>query len=142
MAMRQNVQLQSLFLLTICLSTLTHGLWTIDRSCDIGGASGAGRLFVRRGMTNAFNLARDAQKVAMEAPMDINKRRLVERLFGTAEYALNGGSPPHTAVAAEFGTILQLDGELDESLGQQFPVAAENIVCQPQNPTSSFRKVQ
>jgi hypothetical protein len=45
--------------------------------------------FVQRGMTGAFKLAEAGLSVAQDAGNDPNKQRLVDRLFGTANYGTN-----------------------------------------------------
>jgi hypothetical protein len=88
-------------------------VWLIDDSC-FGGPMGSVTAFVQRGMNGAFSLAQKGLEVAQDAANDPNKQRLIDRLFGTADY---DGVAPRDEVARIFTQILTYQTEVQNPNG-------------------------
>jgi hypothetical protein len=70
--------------------------------------------FVQRGMRGAFKLAEAGLSVAQDAGNDQNKQRLVDRLFGTANYGTN---TPREEIVSILTNLLTFNTEAQNPSG-------------------------
>jgi hypothetical protein len=103
----------SLFSALIPSGLAQNNVWLIDDSC-FGGPQGSVTAFVQRGMNGAFNLAQKGLEVAQDAANDQNKQRLIDRLFGTADY---NGAAPRDEVARILTQVLTYKTEVQNKDG-------------------------